>query len=213
MSALVTLEEYKLALGITSEADDDKHQVALDAAEQAVVNFTSRDFLKADPSVGTRTFWLEPGSEFLEIDDCTEVIEVSDVAVISWEERSEGPAAAHGVYTYIQLSSRLSGSLEMGFTRNEDIFGNSAYNSLGTEITVTADWGWGSVPEDVKRAIIWTAGSFEVDTDNPYGELSSKSVAEVSESYYVPPITTPTSIEAVPPNAQSILEPYRRVNL
>lgn len=211
MPDLVTLEEYKEALSITTEADDDKHETAIAAAEQAVTNYTSRDFLKADPSVGERKFWLEPGSSFLEIDDCTEVTDVSGLGIATWEERSEGPAAAHGVYTYIQLEASYQTSVEMGFERNEDIFGTQQASTLGTEVTVTADWGWGSVPENVKRAIVWTAASFEVDTDNPYGALSSKSVAEVSETYYIPPaMPSPT---AVPANAQALLEPYRRVNM
>jgi hypothetical protein len=321
VSQLVTLDEYKTALGITGTVDDAKHDAALSAAEQAVVNFTQRDFTKtlvggvnevqtvsltgnptgghftltfneqttsniqhnasaatvlgklenlstiaagaitvtgsaggpwtvtfigelgsqnvptitgadtltggtspavsvstatagvAGTSVADRTFWLEPGSLFLEIDDCTVINDVTGLGIASWEERSEGPSAAHGIYTYIQLETSYLTSVEMGFERNEDIFGTSLSNTLGTEVTVNADWGWGSVPSDVKRAIIWTAASFEVETDNPYGSLSSKSVAEVSESYYIPPVINSATMEAVPFNARSILEPYRRINL
>ena len=320
MSQLVTLDEYKTALGITGTADDAKHDAALSAAEQAVVNFTQRDFTKtlvggvdevqtisltgnptgghftltfngqttsniqhnasaatvfgklenlstiaagaitvtgsaggpwtvtfigelgsqnvstitgadtltggtspavsvttttsgvAGSSVTDRTFWLEPGSAFLEIDDCTVVNDVTGLGIATWEERTEGPSAAHGIYTYIQLEAGYQTSVEMGFERNEDIFGTQQASTLGTEVTVNADWGWGSVPSDVKRAIIWTAASFEKDTDNPYGSLSAKSVAEVSETYYVAPpaVTTP---EAVPMQAQALLLPYRRLVL
>lgn len=320
MSHLVTLDEYKTALGITTTADDAKHDAALAAAEQAVINFTQRDFTKTlvggvnevqtitltgnptggqftltfdgqttsninhnataaivqsrleslstiplggvvvtgnsggpytvtfagelgsqnvstitgadtmtggtNPSVSVatttagvagsstedRTFWLEPGSSFLEIDDCTVVNDVTGLGIATWEERSEGPSAAHGIYTYIQLEDSYATSVEMGFERNEDIFGVASSSSIGTEVTVNADWGWGSVPADVKQAIIWCAASFEKDTDNPYGSLSAKSVAEVSETYYVSPpaATTP---EAVPLQSQALLLPYRRLVL
>lgn len=320
MSHLVTLDEYKTALGITTTADDAKHEAALSAAEQAVVNFTQRDFTKtlvggtnevqtvtltgnptgghftltyygsttsniqhnasattvqsrlenldtiptgavsvtgpnggpyvvtfvgelgsqdvptmtgadtmtggtspavsiavttagvAGSSTADRTFWLEPGSAFLEIDDCTVVNDVTGLGIATWEERSEGPSAAHGIYTYIQLEAGYQTSVEMGFERNEDIFGTQQASTLGTEVTVNADWGWGFVPADVQRAIIWTAASFEKDTDNPYGSLSAKSVAEVSETYYVAPpaVVTP---EAVPMQAQALLLPYRRLVL
>jgi hypothetical protein len=321
VSHLVTLDEYKTALGITTTADDAKHDAVLSAAEQAVINFTQRDFTKtlvggtnevqtvtltgsptgghftltfngqttsniqhdaaatlvqarleslstipagsvtvtgnnggpytvtftgelgsqnvvamtgadtmtggSNPSVsistttagvaGTSTedrkFWLEPNSSFLEIDDCTVVNDVTGLGIATWEERSEGPSAAHGIYTYIQLESGYQTSVEMGFERNEDVFGTQQLSTLGTEVTVNADWGWGSVPPDVKRAIIWTAASMEIETDNPYGALSAKSVAEVSESYYIPPAVTMSTLDAVPSNAQSILEPYRRINL
>ena len=319
MSLLVTLDEYKTALGITGTADDAKHDAALTSAEQAVINYTQRDFTKtlvggvnevqtvtltgnptgghftltfngqttsniqhdaaatlvqarlenlstipaggvtvtgnnggpytvtftgelgsqnvatmtgADTmtggtspavsittttagvtgtSVADRVFWLEPGSSFLEIDDCTVVNDVTGLGIATWEERSEGPSAAHGIYTYIQLEAGYQTSVEMGFERNEDIFGTQQLSTIGTEVTVNGDWGWGSVPSDVKRAIIWTAASMEIETDNPYGALSSKSVAEVSETYYIPP--TAATVTAVPMNAQSLLEPYRRVNM
>lgn len=319
MSYLVTLAEYKTALGITTDAEDARHDAALSAAEQAVLNFTDRDFYKvlkggtdeiqtvtvtgsptgghfklafegqqtgnivptataaaveerllalntipagavavtgnaggpwtvtfqgalgsqnvpsltatssltggtapsvaiATPTPGVvgssieeRTFWLEPGSTFLEIDDCTEVTDVSGSAIATWEERSEGPAAAFGVYTYIQFEAAYTTSPEMGFSRNEDVFGISRFSTVGTEVTVTADWGWSLVPEDVKRAVIWTAASFEKDTQNPYGALSSKSVAEVSESYYMVAANPNFLDEGIPAKVQSLLFPYRRV--
>lgn len=318
MSLLVTLDEYKTALGITGTANDAKHDAALTAAEQAVTNYTQRDFTKtliggtnevqtvtltgnptgghftltfsgqttsniqhdaaatlvqarleslstipaggvtvtgnnggpytvtftgelgsqnvatmtgadtmtggtspavsittttagvAGTSVADRVFWLEPGSSFLEIDDCTVVNDVSDFS--TWEARSEGPAAAHGIYTYVQLSSAGTTSLEMGFARNEDIFGTTS-TSLGTEVTVNADWGWGVVPADVKQAIIWTSASFEKDMDNPYGALSAKSVAEVSESYAIAPAPSLLIEDGIPGRAQNLLYPYRRVQL
>jgi hypothetical protein len=321
VSQLVTLDEYKTALGITGTADDAKHDAALSAAEQAVVNFTQRDFTKtlvggvdevqtisltgnptgghftltfngqttsniqhnasaatvfgklenlstiaagaitvtgnaggpwtvtfigelgsqnvstitgadtltggtspavsvttttsgvAGSSVTDRTFWLEPGSAFLEIDDCTVVNDVTGLGIATWEERTEGPSAAHGIYTYIQLEAGYQTSVEMGFERNEDIFGTQQASTLGTEVTVNADWGWGSVPSDVKRAIIWTAASFEKDTDNPYGSLSQKRVAEVSETYYIAPPRPDLTPEAVPLQAQALLLPYRRLVL
>lgn len=320
MSHLVTLDEYKTALGITTADDDARHDAALEAASEAVLNYTDRDFLKtltggtnevqtitftptptgghytltfegqttgniqptataatvqnkldslstiptgavsvsgaeggpytvtfqnelgsqnvatlvaadtftgsgnpavviatstpgvAGTSVEDRTFWLEPGSAFLEIDDCTVVNDVSGIGVATWEERSEGPAAAFGVYTYIQFEGAYSTSPEMGFTRNEDIFGVQSWATVGTEVTVNADWGWSSVPQDVKRAVIWTAASFEKDTQNPYGSLTAKTVAEVSESYFVQqPALIPQ--DPVPLQAQGLLLPYRRVML
>lgn len=321
MSHLVTLDEYKTALGITTTADDAKHEAALSAAEQAVVNFTQRDFTKTlvggtnevqtvtltptptgghfnliyggettsninhdasativrnrlenlstiptgavavtgnnggpytvtfqgelgsqnvsaltgtdaltgggspsvvvatttagvtGTSVADRTFWLEPGSSFLEIDDCTVVNSVTGLGIATWEERSEGPSAAHGIYTYIQLEAGYQTSVEMGFEKNEDIFGTQQLSTLGTEVTVNADWGWGFVPADVKQAIIWCAASFEKDTDNPFGSLSQKTVAEVSETYYVSPPRADMSPEAVPMPAQALLLPYRRLVL
>lgn len=318
MSHIVSLDEYKTALGITGTADDARHDAALSAAEQAVLNFTDRDFYKvltggtdevqtvsltgnptgghftltfdgettsniqhdatattvhtrleslgtvpadsiavtgnaggpwtitfenelgsknvstltgADTltggtspavsvstttqgvtgsSVEDRTFWLEPGSAFLEIDDCTVVNSVTGVGVSTWEERSEGPAAAFGVYTYIQFEGVYTASPEMGFTRNEDIFGVTNLTTTGTEVTVNADWGWDAVPSDVKRAVIWTAASFEKDTQNPYAALTAKTVAEVSETYFMPqPALIPQ--EPVPMQAQGLLLPYRRV--
>lgn len=208
--AILDLEEYKLAIGETSSANDDRHQAAIDAAEQAILNFTDRDFGTASV-VEDRTFWLEAGSVFLEIDDCTEVNDVSGIGVGTWSERSEGPAASFGVYTYIQLGGTYSTSPEMGFARNEDIFGVQSYRSLGVEVTVNADWGWTVVPEDVKRAAIWAAASFEKDTQNPYGALSSKSVAEVSESYYMVAANPNFLDEGLPAKVQSLLFPYRRV--
>jgi hypothetical protein len=221
--ALVTLSEYKTAIKEASAANDAFHQGALDAAQDAVLNYADRDF-GAPPVTETRTY-LYDGSGVLNIDDASTVTAVTLESVLPlttnvWRARHEGPASVVA-YSWLELpqidlSARRNSLGVMGFTQNLDRFLTS--NGL-PEITaaVTASWGWATVPNDVKRAVIWTAEAYEAisGSSGSAGGVASRSVAEVAESYFAEAQAqqgTPPS-EAVPPRAQAILDAYRRVSI
>lgn len=222
---LVSLEEYKEAIGETNSANDDVHADAIEAASAAILAYTDRDF--GAPVVTATKDYAYLGGGFLNIDDCTAVTEVtlggSVMTSTAYRAKSEGPSAAAGIYSYLELpvfdwrSGSARASLgEMGFMQNWDrlflLSQPANFNEIAA--TVTADFGWPVVPKDVQRAAIWTAGEFEnvTGTAGGAGDLASKSVAEVSETWFAdtPQQAGSAPQEAIPANARAILDLYRR---
>jgi hypothetical protein len=223
--ALVSLADYKRAIKETSAANDTFHQDALDAAESAVLVYTDRDFGSA-VTTASKTYWYD-GSGILNIDDADTVNTVTFVGAAAlpgtaWIAKTDGPPSIT-VYTYLELPqiNWYDGSIEdslgvMGFTSNLDqyLFRNRATREL--QVTVNAAFGWATVPPDVKRAVIWTASSFEEvsGSSGGAGDLSAKSVAEVSESWFAEsPGTQSEATEAIPARARALLNPYARARL
>jgi hypothetical protein len=207
VTPLVDLTTFKTAIGESGTANDDRYQLALDAAIQAVLNFTDRDF---DTAVVTETRDVEPPDlgNIIDIDDAVSVIDVDGLGGVNWRAGSEGPAASAGVFTYIEIASFRADSPLMGFTRNEDVFGFG----FGNSIQVTADWGWPDVPADVVQAVIWATEDFAGDLSNPSGALAAKSVAEVAENYMQQSQQrSPGDSEPLSPRTLGLLLPYRRM--
>lgn len=188
---------------------------AIEDASKAVLNFTDRDFLSSQVTE-SREFTpindtTSTGDLIVDIDDCDEIIDVDGYSDSQWRAGTDGPAASYGIFTYVEIRLGRVSSPLMGFTRNEDVFGFQGFPVLA----VTARWGWpnNTVPEDVQRATLITAYSMEGDTSNLAGNLESKTVAEVSESYVVSGQFGGSPAETLPPRAAVLLDPWRRKSL
>lgn len=187
---------------------------AIEDASVAVKNYTDRDFAAAQV-VETRTFEasndVDPAGEvIIDIDDCDEIYDIAGLSSTQWRAGTDGPAASFGIFTYVEVRLGRS-SLLMGFERNLDVFGEQFWG----EIEVSARFGWptATVPEDVQRATLITAYSLEGDLTNLAGNLESKTVAEVSESYAVTGQFGTAPLETLPSRAVVILDPWRRKTL
>lgn len=221
--ALVTLTEYKRAIKETDAANDQFHQDAVDAASEAIINYCNRDFGTAVVT-GDKSYWYN-GSGILDIADADTVHTVTlgtqaSLPNTSWIAKTEGPPQVP-VYTYLELpkidwsSGRFIDSAGvMGFTRNLDTFLATSASAANREImvTVNADFGWAIVPVTVKRATILTASHLETITPSggQSGDLSSHSVAEVSESFFGVSSGAESASEAIPATALALLNPYVR---
>lgn len=216
MASLVTLDRYKVAIGETTDDHDERYQDILDAASQAVLNFTDRDFGTADVTE-TRLFKYD-GKGVLEIDDASDVQSVLGlgISLVTWMPMKEGPANA-SVYSWLLLPRlTLPHYDEMRFSQNLDqqglLFRSRIFPFV--DVNVTATWGWPTVPADVQQAVIFTAQEYDRATaTNSSGELAAKSVAEVAESYFEgqQAITqSTTAITGLPPHAADLLWPYKR---
>lgn len=214
--ALVTLEKYKRAIRETSAANDQLHQDALDDASAAVAAYTDRD-LGVPVTTEDRTYRYD-GSGFLEIDDATVVNSVrystssSALSEATWEAKKDGPVTVP--YSYIEMAPlrRISG--EMGFRYNLDTALARGILSPETDVVVNAEWGWAVVPDDIQRAVIWTAAAYETLSESFGGTLTSESVAEVARSYaFQGALQANAQDEDLPARAKAILEKYRRHTL
>lgn len=216
MAALVSLAKYKLAIGETGSANDQKHQDALDDASAAIMAYSDRD-LGVATVTEDRTYPYD-GSGFLEIDDASVVnsVRLSTEALAfntaTWEAQRDGPTGVPYSWLILSPMNRISG--EMGFTYNLD---NAILRGIFTpelRVVVNATWGWVTVPADIQRATIWTASAYEAISESEGGSLSSQSVAEVSRSYvFAAGGPNPDMQSDIPARAKTILDQYRRHSL
>lgn len=220
--SLVTLASYKLAIGETDASKDSYHQLALDAASDAVLHYSDRDFGAA--AVTENRTYSYNGSGVLNIDEFSVVHTVtfatgSPLLTSAWRAKTDGPAGVP--YSWLELpviawGDSLGSLGAMGFEQNLDRFiSTGAFPEI--QVTVNADWGWATVPADVQRAVIWTAKSYEDSepSSGAAGGLASKSVAEVAESYFQEQMQQIGSQNppALPDRARAIIDAYRRISL
>lgn len=165
---LITRAELRTAIGVdvTNTRDDAKYDMLIPMVSQAIRATTERDF--GAPTVTEERVFEYDGSGYLDIDDASAITSVSftyptapDITLNAdaWapkpERRDDAP-----IYWYILLPSyvgAVSGSPEMGFARNLDVYARErSYWALPDRIKVLGTWGWPVVPSDVKLAAIWT---------------------------------------------------------
>lgn len=213
--SLVSLSTYQ---GVVGTGDPIKQQFFLDAASQAVLNYTDRDFGTSNLTE-TRTYKYD-GKGILEIDDCAAVHSVNGIAVpvFNWVAMREGPAAVT-VYSWLRLPPMNVVSGEMGFSRNLDVFLQRYPSRPGvflTDVAVNADFGWPTVPADVQQAVVFCAQEYERSAEEgTSGDLVGKTVAEVSEQFALQQLSGGGSlpIEGLPARVADILWPYKRHSL
>jgi hypothetical protein len=212
-ASLVSLDEYKALLGLdpTDNRNDAQIVALLPAASRMIRTFTDRDFELSTGASSDRTYEYD-GSGYLEIDDCTAVTAVStDGGVpattypLSDDEWQAQPFGGE-VYYYLSIlgGPYLPASPAMGFERNLDTL---PFRQKAPQVTVTADWGWPTIPDDVKLATVWTIQSALAA---PSGEgLSAEAIEGWSRSWGSR--TAGTMSLAVPSRARDLLAAYAKV--
>lgn len=166
MADLITLEEYKALGGVQSADTRNDAQVTalLEAASRLVRNYTGRSFDIVSASED-RTFQYDE-SGMLDIDDAVAVSQVVTNAgvpnasyTLTPDEWTAMPQDDSEVFYYILIHGGpyYGASPAMGFERNLDQYPLQHKEPV---LTVTAQWGWPAVPEDVKLATTLIVSEF-----------------------------------------------------
>lgn len=207
-SDLVTCDEVKTAENVTTAAYDASIEQIIPQVSAAVRSFTDRDF-GAAATVETRAFEYRGGG-VLDIDDCSAIVAVKMDGRGLAQNRDYRPQRERrgGPYFYLDMyvePGRFA-SPEMGFTRNEDTYTAPRYRPQSALVTVEGEFGWTTVPEDVKLAAIeMIRAVLQLPTD----DLQNESIAEYSYSQ----VAQPFNSGRWPTRAVDLLRPYRRINL
>lgn len=218
---LLTYNEFLAADGkATGDVDSteaSRIQFAITGASQAVRQYLDRDLtLNTDSVQGARTFryW---GHGTVDIDDCTSVTQVAFTStpwqpftrvldVSEWVQPI--PSRNLPVSDFLELWTNLpfAASPEMGFKWNADRYG---YRPHPIELDITAVWGWPSIPQDIKMATVWVVGEF-LAAISPY---TAESIEGYSHSFGSGRSMSLIPQTAITVRAQSLLDPYQRVNV
>lgn len=225
--AILSLPEYKARRQITeaSTERDEAITAALASAEDAVLQYTERDFTTAQ-AVETREFPWEIHTVILETDDfvgkpSSITLEVPGFGAPSvfptsayWVGPREGPTHYFIDFTPAKQIS-LPGIGAMGFTRNLDTYFARGGNVDAVTALVTAEFGWpGDVPAGVKQAVTWLTDEFFASPPGSPGggeEIQSESIADLTYAYQREPSRERAPV--LPPRVQQLLDQYRRIAL
>lgn len=172
--AYIEAAELKDALNV--ELDDPREDVLLDiaiaAAEEAIDDFCHRTFLVGGP-VSTRTFDAVPHSSLLFVDDIASETGLSiEQGGLTVADCSQWPRNAIG-----------KGKPIMGFHRG----GRAAWSSAAP-VSVTAQWGWPTVPAGVKQAMVILAVRLFKRKESPEGVAGWNDMGSVRISKYDPDV-------------------------
>lgn len=210
MPNVITREEAKARLGITDTGKDAHIDTLLPGIGRLIERHTHREFtLNSAGAASDRTYWYD-GAGVLEIGDCESVTAVAlDARTLNPDEYIVGPQdQLEPVFHYLELISLRLMSPEMGFTYNLDrLWPSLQAGRRRLRITVTANWGWPTVPEDIKLAAAWLLAE-GLDRTRASG-VTAESIAEYSVSF----AQGATMQGALPDRVLDILEDYRRVNV
>lgn len=218
--AILTLAEYKTRRQIV-EANperDEAIEAALASAEDAVLQYTGRDFTTPQ-GVETREFPWEVHSTVLETDDFVGkptaiAFEIPGVGAANifptnayWCGPREGPTHFWIDFTPAQNLSSTSVGV-MGFTRNLDTYFGSGGGADAVNVKVTAEFGWpGDAPASVKQATTWLVDEF-FRKEGTQGDVQAEAIANLSYVYQ-----RISEQNQLPPRVITLLDPFRRIAL
>lgn len=205
---ILPLAEYKTMRQIADTARDTQITATLEAAEDAIVRYTQRDFLKK-PTSETRKYPYD--GQIVNIDDADEIeeVKINEQVLVADEDYIAMPYGEDVVW-WLDLgpyTGRPASPL-MGFKRNEDILGRPPFQF----VTVKAKFGWtqSRLPKSLKIATAILVDEWASAATERRG-ISAEAVADTSRVYEAPePATAPVSL---PPAVESLLAPFRKVTL
>lgn len=218
--AILTLAEYKTRRQITeaSSERDEAITAALDSAEDAVLQYTGRDFTTPQ-GVETREFPWEIHTTVLETDDFVDkptsiVFEVPGAGTPAafptgayWCGPREGPTHFWIDFTPARNLPATSIGV-MGFTSNLDTYFASGGGVDAVTVKVTAEFGWpGAAPGSVKQAVTWLVDEF-FKKEGTQGDVQAEAIANLSYVYQ-----RISEQNQLPPRVITLLDPYRRLAL
>lgn len=205
---ILSLSDYKTLRNITDTSRNEQLALALRAAEDAIVRYTQRDFLKT-PKSETRKYPYE--GRIVNIDDADSIEEVKlDTLKLTADTDYIAMPYEEDVVWYLDLgpyTGRPASPL-MGFTRNEDILGRPPFRF----VTVKAKFGWpqASLPPSLTTAVAMLVDEWAGAATEHRG-ISAEAVADTSRVYESPEIST--SPPVLPPAVEQLLNPFRKVTL
>lgn len=221
-SPIITVDEYKVRrqMDEANPERDEAVEAAIAAAEDTVLQYTSRDFTTAQGTEQREYPW-EIHSTVLETDDFVGVpsaisLEAPGVGTVMaypteayWVGPTEGPT-----HYYIDFTPSKNLSLvsigAMGFTRNLDTyFGRSLGNLDAVTAKVTANFGWpGNAPASIQQAVTWLVDEF-FKAEGNQGDIQAETIANLSYVYQ----RIREEQHELPARVMALLDPYRRIVL
>jgi hypothetical protein len=187
---IITVDNLKTHLGITDTVDDDTINVAVAAANQAVVQHCGRTFDKvAEGDESARVYFTCSGS-FVEVDDFWSTTNL----VIKTDEGDTGTYGTTWATTDYRLTPTNALRDGLPWPYNKVVALASRVFPVGgyhPRVQITAAWGWSSIPDAVFEATLIKAARLFRRKDSPDGLIGGFSdLGAVRVSSYEDPDVT-----------------------
>lgn len=216
MADLITLSRFKAAQGTFPNPDlpdpkDSQFSAAIAAASALIRSYTGMEFNTVSGSAAATTRQYEyDGSGWLDIGEAQDITEVTQhgnyLGAASWTISPYQWAAFPlntSVKRWLRMPSTVYGiSPEMGFTYNLDTLASKYGEDWPSIVSVTARWGWPSIPPDVQQAVVWTAQTM---IDSGRGDYQSETIASYSRTKAYASVVAD---DPIPGKARAALQPY-----
>ena len=187
-----TLDDVKVALGISDWQDDARIEVALQSAEEMVNAYCERTFDVAGTAATTRVYSASDCG-YLSIDDCTSVTLV------------ESDLAGTGTWTawattdwQAEPLNGLQGGRSVPYNTLRSVGNYWFPESAEALVRVTATWGWATTPQSIATATRLQASRLFKRADSPLGVAGFGDMGAMRVSRYMDP------------DVELLLAPYRR---
>jgi hypothetical protein len=221
MADLISLSRFKATQpGINNpdlpDAKDIQYGAAIAAASALIRSYTGMEFnvVSASAAPAIRQFeydgsgWLDVG----EAQDITLIRQQGDYFGAQPWTIDEYQWTAYPLNSTVKRWLRMPLSVygispEMGFTYNLDTLAAKYGYDVPSIVSVTARWGWPSIPADVQQAVVWTAQSM---LDSGGGDYQSQTIASYSRTKAYAQVI---SDDPIPAKARAALQPYIMPNI
>jgi hypothetical protein len=187
-----TLDDVKVALGISDYQDDARIEVALQSAEEMVNAYCERTFDAAGTAATTRVY-AASDCGYLSIDDATSVtlVETDYAGTGTWTAWATTDWQAEPL-------NGLQGGRSVPYNALRSV-GNYWFPESAEALTrVTATWGWSVTPQAIATATRLQAARLFKRSDSPLGVAGFGDMGAMRVSRYMDP------------DVELLLAPYRR---
>jgi len=197
MADLITLEEYKLAQGLTSLKDDERISSLISAASQLVKTYCARDFVDHYATPITQVFSVTFETDIVQLRE-------TPVQTITLVEERTSYNAAYVELTEAAFEYYLDPNTDTLNRTNTGSFIDWAMGPGAVQVTYTG--GYASIPEDLKLAVIDLVKYYIKEEYKERRTISGASISNVTTSSQWKNVEFPDHIKRV-------LDLYKQLNL
>lgn len=221
MADLITLSRFKASLPSVKNPDlpdpkDTQYSAAISAASALIRSYTGMEFsVVSDNATPTSRDFEYDGSGWLDIGEAQSITDIAEhgnyYGAIPYS-LNQYQWTAYPLNTpvkrWIRMPMTAYGmSPQMGFTFNLDQLWDKYADISPSIVSVTARWGWPSIPADVQQAVVWTA---QYMLDSGGGEYQSQTIASYSRTKAYASVIAD---DPIPAKARAALMPYIMPNI
>lgn len=209
---ILPLAEFKALAGIIDTSQDTKINALLPLVDDAIRQYTERDF--GDPDVTESRDFKWDGRGAVEIDDVKDVtsVLVNGSAFVANTQYVLGPDRDTRQYWLELPPARPTQDTAMGFTYNLDVYGSLYPRTFPVTVSVLGTFGYPSdeIPGSVKMAA-FLALSSAVDSPSE-GNLQSEAIDTYARSWDTGAgqLNQGLPQEFLPARALTLLDPFVR---
>lgn len=162
---LVTLAEFKTFAGLTDGLDDGRIPGAITVASRWLASECGREFYQASDATPTARRYRPPAGQVLTVHDfstTTGLVVVDDAVPLVLDTDF-----------YVAPLNGVSATGETVAYTELRLMGSSVWRGLSPDptVTVTAQWGWASVPVAVKQGVVEIVNDLMATPQSKFGVI------------------------------------------